>query len=498
MPELAQRITYAEAELRPNQTRVISRPFLPGGPGRIYRIAGRVASLSPAAADSLLEDARRRFAERHKDIDSVFARHANDAARLLLDHAIPEQDAFAPEWDGNIGALDEDRRLLVGAFLTMEYSIESVALFNPSMVPHPDSDGRDGRFIVSLRACGEGHVSSIEFREGKLTPEGEIDLVPPGRFAVTERPQKHYQIEKNVFYLKLMDMGMYGTLAGRILDHLADHFTFQDLQTALTTLSMNQDARSTELGQTMEWLARSSYQLAFPDDTAISERVIFPVTESESRGIEDARFVMYMDDDNQRRYFATYTAYNGIRTLPQILETADFRAFSMHSLNGSCVRNKGLAFFPRKVGGRYMMLARTDGENIFILRSDNRLFWNESQRLRGPSYAWEFVQIGNCGSPLETSEGWLVLTHGVGFMREYTISAILLDLEDPGRVIGALDQPLITPADADRDGYVPNVVYSCGGMIMDGRLVVPFAVSDTFTRFASMPVDDVLSSMVRV
>ncbi|MGB0715422.1 MAG: glycoside hydrolase family 130 protein, partial [Phycisphaerae bacterium] len=442
-----------------------------------------------------LRDARDRYANRHKDLDSVFERHAKDAHKQLRHAYYNNEDE-----DGVpvVADLEESRRLLVGAYLTMEYSIESVALFNPSIVPHPDGNTDDGRFMLSLRACGEGHVSSIEFREGSIADDGTIHVDEPTDFAITERPQKHHQLDKNVFYLKLMDMGVYGTLAVQVLDRLASQFTYRDLQLELNDIKMANEERSSELAETMEWLARSSYHLEFPEDSAISERVIFPVTENESRGIEDARFVMYTGDDDQRRYYATYTAYNGIRTLPQILETKDFRSFSMHSLNGSCVRNKGLAFFPRKVGGRYMMLGRTDGENMYVLRSDNRLFWNESQCLYTPKYAWEFVQIGNCGSPIETAEGWLVLTHGVGFMREYAIGALLLDLEDPARVIGILDQPLITPDPDDRDGYVPNVVYSCGGMVVKDQLVIPYAVSDTYSRFATMPINDLLSSMKRM
>ena len=247
----------------------------------------------------------------------------------------------------------------------------------------------------------------------------------------------------------------------------------------------------------MLWLAHSSYRLEFPDDSALSERVIFPVNENESRGIEDARFVRFIHDDGRIVYYATCTAYNGFQSLPQFVETTDFQRFRVNTLNGRCAQNKGMALFPRKIADRYVMISRLDGENLYVLRSDDIHFWNEAEKIQGPTHPWEFIQIGNCGSPIETDEGWLLLTHGVGPMREYWIGALLLDRDDPSRVIGHLKDPILMPTDEERDGYVPNVVYSCGGMVHNDQLIIPYGISDTATGIALVSMADLLSHLVR-
>ena len=293
-------------------------------------------------------------------------------------------------------------------------------------------------------------------------------------------------------------MGAYSPMVSPIFQLLDDEYTLSDLQTAIATarLSCSDSKTFGELCETMLWLARSSYRLEFPPDSDISERVIFPVTENESRGIEDARFVRFTGDDGTIIYYATYTAYNGWQILPQIIQTIDFLRFRINTINGRCAQNKGMAMFPRKIADRYAMISRLDGENIYILRSDDLHFWNEGEKIHGPTYPWEFIQIGNCGSPLETQKGWILITHGVGPMREYWIGALLLDLDDPSRVIGHIDKPILMPTEEERDGYVPNVVYSCGGMIHNGNLVLPYAYSDSATRFATMSVDDLLARFV--
>ncbi|MFQ5463337.1 MAG: glycoside hydrolase family 130 protein [Phycisphaerae bacterium] len=477
-------VTRLSEELSADDTRVISRPFIPGGEGRVAAIISRVLALGEAAAALQLRAVMERYAARHKGVEQVFERHFDQV-----------RDRIA-----NAGTISVAKRRLMGAYFTMEYSLESVALFNPSMVFHPDQSGLaagEARFIVSLRACGEGHVSSIEFREGLLDAAGEVHLAPMSRFVVTEAPREQRRIDKNVFYLKLVEMGVYDTLADRVLSRLEEYFTLSDLEDVVEALHWTHNfvERFHHLAEMMLWLARSSYQVKFPEDSAISERVIFPVTENESRGIEDARFVRFESEDGATTYYATYTAYNGVRALSQMIATDDFRTFSMHTLNGACVQNKGMALFPRKINDRYVMLARLDGENIFLLRSESLFFWNESQPLCGPQLPWEFVQVGNCGSPIETSQGWLVLTHGVGPMREYRIGAMLLDLDKPDRIIGAMREPLLIPLPEERDGYVPNVVYSCGGVIHNGRLVLPYAVADSSTRFATVAVDDLLTAL---
>ncbi len=470
--------------LTADPARVIARRFIPGGEGRVEGIIERVFALPDSEVDRVLDRVLRDYSTRHKDLEEVFRSH--------FDY-VKEHMNGAPE-------PSENRRLLLGAFFTLEYTLESVALFNPSMVPHPDQDGVEPgslRFIVSLRACGEGHISSIEFRSGLINADGELSLDPVSRYAARQLPTQGQRFDKNAFYLKLIEVGSYNRLANRVLKRLDDEFTIADLTKVLDDLHWTHTYVESfhELAESMLWLARSNYKLKFPSDSSISERVIFPVTENESRGIEDARFVRFARDDGSPVYYATYTAYNGIRTLPQLIETEDFRHFKINTLNGTCVQNKGMALFPRRIGGSYVMLARLDGENIYLLRSDNIQFWNESQKLHGPTSPWEFVQVGNCGSPIETPHGWLVLTHGVGPMREYWMGALLLDLEDPSRVTGYLAEPMLTPAEDERDGYVPNVVYSCGAIEHNGQLVMPYAVADTSTRFATIALDDILSRM---
>ena len=322
------------------------------------------------------------------------------------------------------------------------------------------------RFIVSLRACGEGHISSIEFRTGIVDARRLGDVrATSARFALTARPDDDALYDKAAYVPKLVEMKAHRQWAEPVLALLDDEFTMSDLKYAIERCRPpGSDTSFTELADNMLWLAHSNYQLEFSPDIPLSERVIFPVSENESRGIEDARFVRFTHANGRVAYFATYTAYNGFRVLPQLIETTDFRHFKINTLNGRCVQNKGMALFPRKIGDDFVMASRLDGENIYLLRSDNVHFWNESTLVREPKYPWEFVQVGNCGSPIETKAGWLLLTHGVGPMRQYWIGALLLDLEDPSRVIGELREPLLMPNADERDGYVPNVVYSCGAM----------------------------------
>jgi len=471
-------------ELSADDSRVITRPFIPGGEGRVAAVISRVLGMADGDAATQLSRVSSLYAARHKGLNQVFEQHFE----LVRDRI------------ANASSVSVEKRRLIGAYFTMEYSLESVALFNPSMVLHPDQTGLsqgEARFIVSLRACGEGHVSSIEFRGGVLDAAGEVRLAPISPFVVTAAPHEQRRIDKNVFYLKLVEMSVYDTLADRVLSRLDEYFTLSDLEDVVETLHWTHNfvERFHHLAEMMLWLARSSYQVRFPADSALSERVIFPVTENESRGIEDARFVRFESDDQEATYYATYTAYNGVRALSQMIATDDFRTFSMHTLNGACVQNKGMALFPRKINDRYVMLARLDGENIFLLRSESLFFWNESQHLCGPRLPWEFVQVGNCGSPIETSEGWLILTHGVGPMREYWIGAMLLELENPDHIIGSLREPLLVPSPEERNGYVPNVVYSCGGIIHNDRLILPYAVADSSTRFATVSVAALLTAL---
>ena len=463
--------------------RVIARSFVPGGPARIRAIIDRVRALPDGEVSSMLTALVSDYRQRHKDIRGIFRQSYATAIAIAGENA----DA------------SEERRLLLGAYFTNEYSLESVALFNPSMVMHPDQNGvpsGTARFIMSLRACGEGHISSIEFRTGTISGDNRVNVDPPTRFALTARPVDNALYDKESYLPKLVEMKAHRPVAEDVLALLDNHFTISDLKYAIERCRPKESSTQfKELADNMLWLAHSNYELEFSPDADLSERVIFPVSENESRGIEDARFVRFTYPDGRVAYYATYTAYNGFRVLPQLIETTDFRHFKMSTLNGQCVQNKGMALFPRKVGEDYLMASRLDGENIYLLRSDNIHFWNESKLVHGPKYPWEFVQVGNCGSPIETEEGWILLTHGVGPMRQYWIGALLLDLEDPSRVIGDLSEPMLTPNADERDGYVPNVVYSCGALRHGEHLIIPYAVSDSSTSIATVSIAELLAKL---
>ncbi len=355
------------------------------------------------------------------------------------------------------------------------------------------------RFILSLRATGEGHVSSIVFRTGVIYSDHRIQMDPPSRLTRPIRVLPDKQYDKTLFRRKLVDVGVYKGAVDLVLDRLGDSFTMVQLEHAITAAreAAPEKLQIEETLQGIRWLARSNYQLELSRDAEASEVVIFPQTSNESHGIEDLRMVRFVDDDGTVTYYGTCTAFDGYRVLPQLIETRDFLKIGIHTINGACARNKGMALFPRRIGGHYVMCSRIDGENLYIMASDIVHFWESAKLLRTPRYPWEFMQIGNCGSPLETPEGWLLLTHGIGPMRTYCIGAMLLDLNDPLKVIGCLDEPLITPTERERDGYVPNVVYTCGGMIHNGYLYLPFATSDMITRFAMVSVDRLLERLVK-
>jgi predicted GH43/DUF377 family glycosyl hydrolase len=475
-------VTHLAARLAADQRRVLARPFLPGGPARIRAIIDRVLSLSDVEVTALLSTVVTDYRQRHKDIRGIFRQNYATATALQ---------------EGRL-QMSEERRLLTGAYFTNEYALESAALFNPSMVPHPDQNGvRRGatRFILSLRGCGEGHISSIEFRTGIVDSSREIVLDPPTRFAVTARAMDETRYDKGIYTQKLVEMRAHNQWADPVLGRLDDAFTMSDLKDAIEKLRPREGGGTLwkEMTDNMLWLAHSNYDLDFSPESELSERVIFPVSENESRGIEDARFVRFSHQDGRIAYYATYTAYNGFRVLPQLIETTDFRYFKVSTLNGSCVQNKGMALFPRKIGDHFLVAGRLDGENIYLLRSDNLHFWNESKLVHAPTFPWEFIQVGNCGSPIETEKGWVLLTHAVGPMRQYWMGALLLDLEDPSRVIGLLSEPLLTPDPSERDGYVPNVVYSCGAMRHDDDLVIPYAIADSRISFAAVSIPELLA-----
>jgi predicted GH43/DUF377 family glycosyl hydrolase len=466
-------------------SRVITRLHLPHDRYRISKIIQRIMSLSETAAKNLIAQIMIDFSGRHEDIGHIFERHLNEVKNYL------PRDAM----------LSDVQRALIGAYFTKEYSIESAALFNPSIVPHPDqSHLKEGslRFIMSLRATGEGHVSSIVFRSGVLDRRNTLLFDPISDFVETPDLQLDPVYKLNPFKRKLKEMGASNEVTAHILNQLPEDFTYNQLIEKIGILRAKPQFSETIQNRTFEiirWLADSNYEVGFHPDHRISERVIFPVSKNESRGIEDARFVQFFNDNGEVVYFATYTAYNGITILPQFIETKDFIRFNILTLNGKAVQNKGMALFPRKIGGRYAMLSRQDGENNHIMFSDNIHFWQESQIIQKPEYPWEFIQIGNCGSPLEIDEGWIVLTHGVGPMRQYCIGAMLLDLENPTKIIARLDEPLLAPHGKEREGYVPNVVYSCGAIIHNNELVIPYAMSDINSGIATVGVNQLLNCM---
>jgi predicted GH43/DUF377 family glycosyl hydrolase len=455
--------------------RVITRPYLPSGEARIRKIIQRVLSLDEEQVGVILETLLQEFSHRHRYLRESLERNFKLVAGFVTD----------------INQVSKQRRLLIGTYFTAEYSVEAAAFFNPSIVQvanwETDPEGAC-RFVMSFRATGEGHISSIEFRSGIIDTNNDIYFDALSDYVETPEIHPNPSYDRHLFQLKLQEMGASNAVTNELLNKLPDNFTFNDLQGKIAKLQDNGQFRPQEKTAAIDlamWLAQSNYQILFRKDHPISERVIFPVSESERKGIEDARFVRFVDDDGKVTYYATYTAYNGETILPQLIETCDFLSFKVITLNGAQVQGKGMALFPRKIRGKYVMLSRQDGENNAIMFSDNLHFWQQAQLLQEPEFPYEFIQMGNGGSPIETPEGWLVITHGVGPMRTYSLGIELLDLEDPTRVISRLDEPILVPNAHEREGYVPNVVYSCGALIhQDGRSALRY--SDP----AGTPTDD--------
>ncbi len=475
-----------EITLRPESARVIIRPFIPVSEQRRATIIGRALLLTEEEVGRELRQVLDEFESRHLNIEAVFLdRFAKIEAHLFTQRS-----------------LSRERKLLIGSLFSGEYALESAALFNPSIVPHPDQSGVPAggmRFIMSLRATGEGHISSIEFRDGMIAPGGHITLAPVSRYVTAPEVLPNPTYRRNSFIIKLHEMGFANDCATEAMSGLATQFTRSELAANLArvrreTMPVTHDCKRTL--DCIQWLADSNYELCFSSKLALSERIIFPVSENESNGIEDARFVRFVEDDGAVMYYATYTAYNGRAILPQLIETEDFLHFRVLTLNGSAVQNKGMALFPRRIGGRYAMLSRQDDENLFIMFSDNVHYWSDPQILLRPAEVWESVKVGNCGSPIETPAGWLVITHGVGPMRKYCIGAVLLDLDDPAKVIGRLQRPLLSPDGNEREGYVPNVVYSCGSLLHGGELVLPYAMSDHASAIATLPLERILEVLL--
>ncbi len=466
-----------------DESRVITRAHIPGSLAHIKNVINRVLKLTENDAKNVMRKICDNFCDRHINIEKQLIKHYDRISDYLPQNT----------------KITEIKKLLLGAYFTMEYSIESAALFNPSMIPHPDQTGvakGSLRFIMSLRATGEGHISSIVFRSGIIESNNSFLFDPISEFVERSEMYHDPHYDSHLFRLKLEDLNVWDETSSRVMEQIPDRFTFQELKVSIGVLCFDDSFKyNDETIKILYWLANSNYSLQFKENSRVSERVIFPFSENESRGIEDARFVRFIDENNKAIFYATYTAYNGVSILPQLIETSDFLNFNVITLNGKAVQNKGMALFPRKINGKYVMLSRQDGENNHIMFSDHLHFWYESNIIQEPTKTWEFVQIGNCGSPIEIKEGWLVLTHGVGPMRQYSIGAILLDLNDPTKIIAHLEEPLLSPNEDEREGYVPNVIYSCGGLIHDDNLIIPYAMSDISSGVATIAVNDLLSCM---
>jgi predicted GH43/DUF377 family glycosyl hydrolase len=484
-PPLAHRIP---AHLAPDPARVVARLFLPGeephqGRSRVGGIADRVLALTEDEVRQLAAQVGAGFATRHPDLPAILAGHAAILASRL---------------DGT--PLTAARTLVLGASLTAEYATESAALCNPSAVEHPDQTGLEPgqlRAAISLRAIGEGHTSSIAFCTAVIGPGARWSFLDRDRPVVTGATSPA-RWSTDQLRAVLADHGATDELGTTLLYDLPDQFDITDLE---STLSQAPGDLVTRPGApaTIDLLRRivaSVYQVDFPADSTLAQRVLLPTTADESDGMEDARFTRFHHDDGTIDYRATYTAYDGRHIAPRLLRSPDLRRFRTDRLAGPAARNKGIALFPRPVDGRHLALCRTDGENISLASSPDGLTWSAPALLHGPTRTWEMLQVGNCGPPIETARGWLVLTHGVGLMRTYAIGAILLDLADPSRVIGALRRPLLTPNDTERDGYVPNVVYSCGGLLHDGRLWLPYGVDDSRIAVAWVDLDELLDELL--
>jgi predicted GH43/DUF377 family glycosyl hydrolase len=470
--------------LEPDSSRVITRFFSVGDDKRVRGIIERILATPEETVVALLAKLEDDYRPLHADIEDTFREHY-----AAVKHQVTNQDAVS-----------DARQMLIGACFTMEYAIESAALFNPSMVQAVDQSGAPPgsvRFLMSLRATGEGHISSIVFRRGLIDADGAVTVNPRGPYSRAARPMTPDQFDKQDFVRHLQALDAWTPHAQDVLSRLGDPFTRADLSNAIDDIRKQSTVtgKGEESNDTLLDLTQANYQIPLEPDTDISEAVIFPYSENERHGIEDLRLVRFTDDDGSWRLYGTYTAYDGAQIFPQLLEYAVGQNVEISLLTGRSAKNKGMALFPRRIRGRYAMIARLDNENLYYMESDDVRVWDEASLLCVPKFPWEVVQIGNCGSPLETEAGWLLLTHGVGPMRQYCIGATLLDRDDPSKVIGQTSEPLLVPTGIERFGYVPNVVYSCGGMLHAGKLILPYAMSDLASSIAVIDLQELLDSL---
>jgi predicted GH43/DUF377 family glycosyl hydrolase len=485
-PPLAHRTGH---HLRPDSSRVLSMMFVAGyedfgsKQSRTSTVINRVLELSDEQVNETLRDVVNRFSHRHPDFHLSLDSHAHRVANRV------KPDVH----------ISDERWRLIGAFFTHEFSVEGASLSNPSAVLHPSQDGvPDGaaRWVMSVRCIGEGHRSSIGFRTGLIDANGFVTVDPPG-VHLTAGQHDDSQLEYMSFVGLLGTLDDFGENAKYVLEGLGSTFTVSELEHRLNMLLHERDTyRSAETSiDHFRVIADRNYCVTFPHESDLSERVLWPRAAAEWRGMEDARFARFVEDDGTAVYYATYTAFDGVNISQQFARTDDFATFDISPLAGPAASGKGLALFPRRIDGRYVALSRADHETNSLAFSHHLEYWEDRALLQSPSRPWELIQLGNCGSPIETEAGWLVLTHGVGPMRTYAISAMLLDLDDPLRVIGTLDAPLLAPSEAERNGYVPNVVYSCGSMLHDRTLMIPFGIADESIGIATADLDMLLEHL---
>ena len=469
----------------PDNKRVISRFFFTGD-ARAEKLISQIMAMPEDEVHSLVNQILREFSKRHRSVTTIYKKHYNNVKHIVA-KVHPANNVS--EW----------RKLLIGSYFTMEYALESAALFNPSIVEDPDQTGLQKgqvRIILSLRATGEGHISSIVFRSAILGEHNEITLLEPGNHVAEATVIKNHMYKKTSFSSKLQEMGIREEFHNLVLDQLPDRFTYDQIRDAV---KIAQDANNSLLMEhkkaieEMVWLADSYNEITFSLDTDLTERVIFPISKYEKNGIEDARFVKFTKDNGDVAYYGTYTAYDGYTILPRLIETEDFYSFKIFPVHGNYAIDKNLALFPRKVNGKFVMISRVNGFNNYIMFSDKINRWSDAELLQEPLYPWELVQIGNGGSPIETPDGWLLITHGVGPVRKYCLGACLLDLENPRKIIGRLKEPMLLPVEGERSGYVPNVVYTCGTYVHNGELIIPYAMSDYASTFARVNLQSLLN-----
>lgn len=475
-------VTTTPDTLECKNEHVIAKDFIPYK-DRLKGLIKNVEALSAKEAKRCLKEAVQSYSDRHRNYEDILKRNFELAAE------------FAPI----PASFSDTKKLVLGAYCTHEYSIEAAALFNPSIVAHPDQSGvKDGelRFVMSLRATGEGHISSIVFRTGIIDQDGKVSFDPNNRFFEIPKLRDDTIRDKDLFVKQLYDQGVSEEVVSSIFDNLGETFTKTELAKQIESLKMNDVFRAAHNDNALLKIAlllEVNYDIEFSAESDICERVIFPTSPDEDNGIEDARFVQFTDDNGKVTYYATYTAYSKPDIQPKLIETKDFITFKIRTLSGDAAINKGFALFPRKINGRYAMLSRQDGEHNYIMFSDDLYRWDKAEPLQNPEKPyWTFIQGGNCGSPIETDAGWLMITHGVGMMREYCIGATLLDINDPSQIISHFEKPLLAPKEGEREGYVPNVLYSCGALIHNETLILPYAASDQRCLVATIRSDELL------